>query len=170
MPKTYYMRAGDKPDRTPDRTPPFSLRLTKEERNTLERRAGSMPLASYIKSVLFAPDAQTYRARRKPPVADKKALADVLACLGASRLSNTLNQIAKAANIGDLYFDDETKRVLNRACIDIAAMRDMLMRALGYKTPASPPANALPLPKESVSQSFTRATVPHSAAGKRFGI
>lgn len=88
-----------------------------------------MPLASYIRSVLFPGDAPTYRARRKPPVADQKALADVLASVGASRLANNLNQLAKAANIGDLYFDEGTKRYLNRAAADIAAM---LMRALGY--------------------------------------
>ncbi|MEJ7925817.1 hypothetical protein WG908_03495 [Sphingobium sp. AN641] len=55
---TYHMREGEQPKRVP----PFSLRLTKEERTELERRAGSMPLASYIKSVLFAGDAPTYRA------------------------------------------------------------------------------------------------------------
>lgn len=166
MSGTYYMREGEQPRRVP----PFSLRLTKEERTDLERRAGPMPLASYIKSVLFAGDAPTYRARRKPPVADRKALADVLASLGASRLANNLNQLAKAANIGDLYFDEGIKRDLSRASADIAAMRDMLMLALGYKPqPASPP-NAPPPPKETVSQGFTRATAPSITNGKRFSI
>lgn len=163
---TYYMREGEQPKRVP----PFSLRLTKEERAELERRAGSMPLASYIKSVLFAGDAPTYRARRKPPVADRKALADVLACLGASRLANNLNQLAKAANIGDLYFDEGTKRDLGRAAADIAAMRDLLMRALGYKPQPAPSPDAPPPPKESVAQGFTRATAPSLTNGKRFSI
>lgn len=152
--KTYYMRDGDKPDRTP----PFSLRLTKQERQMLESRAGSMPLASYIKSVLFADNSPVYRKRRKPPVADQKALADVLACLGASRIPNNLNQLAKAANIGDLFFDEETKRRIARACDDISTMRLLLMRALGF-TPSDPPKN------ETVSQTFARTAAP-----KRFGV
>ena len=165
--RTYHMRDGE----PSSRIPPFSLRLTKEERAELERRAGSMPLASYIKSVLFAGDAPTYRARRKPPVSDRKALADVLACLGASRLAANISQLAKAANIGDLYFDEGTKRDLNRASADIAAMRDMLMRALGYpSTPRLRGTDPNPPPKESVAQGFTRAAVPSLTDGKRFGI
>lgn len=35
------------------RLPPFSLRLSFEERTKLERAAGDLPVASYIKSVLF---------------------------------------------------------------------------------------------------------------------
>lgn len=162
MTKTYYMRAGEKPERIP----PFSLRLTRSERAKLEDRAGSMPLASYIKSLIFAEDAAVYRKRRKGPVADTKALADVLACLGSSRIANNLNQLAKAANIGDLYFDDETKRLLARACEDVRAMRGLLMRALGLKETLVPPAN------ETVSQTFTRAAtqLPSEIQKKRFGL
>jgi hypothetical protein len=148
------MREGEKPERIP----PFSLRLTKEERRKLESRAGTMPLASYIKSLIFAEDAPTYRQRRKGPVKDQAALADALACLGASRIANNLNQLAHAANIGALIFDEETKRDIARAAEDIRAMRLMLMRALGMAV------DSQPKPKESVSQSFARA----SAKPKRF--
>lgn len=141
MAKTYYMREGEQP-----RPAPYSLRLTPEERTELEKRAGTMPLASYIKSVLFAADAPRYRRRRKGPVQDQKALADVLACLGASRVASNLNQLAKAANFGSLYFDEEAKRALVRACDDVQAMRGLLMAALGLKqadesAPASPSLN-----------------------------
>lgn len=159
MTKTYYMREGQKPERIP----PFSLRLTKDERAKLEDRAGSMPLASYIKSLIFADDAATYRKRRKGPVADHKALADVLACLGASHIAGNLNQLAKAANIGDLYFDEETKRLIARACDDIAAMRGLLMTALGLKIPHGPPAG------ETVTQTFARAAAD-AAAAKKFRL
>lgn len=159
MTKTFYMREDEKGPRIP----PFSLRLTREERAKLESRAGNLHLGAYIKSVLFADDAPTYRARRKGPVADQKALADVLACLGASRLSNNLNQLAKAANIGDLYFDEETKRLIAVACGDVKAMRQMLMRALGLKI-TEPPAN------ESVSQRFARQVGEPAPVKKRFGL
>lgn len=144
MTRKYYMREGQ------TRAAPFSLRLTLNERAALERCAGNMPLASYIKSVLFAEDAPKYRARRKGPVENAKALAEVLACLGSTRIANNLNQLAHAANVGNLLFDDETKRDLDRACDDIRVMRLLLMTALGMKVPDTPS-------PESTSQGFTRA-------------
>ncbi|MCB2062674.1 MAG: hypothetical protein KDE25_04295 [Novosphingobium sp.] len=163
--RTYYMREGEKPDRAP----PFSLRLTKTERAKLEARAGTMPLASYIKSLVFAEDAPTYRKRRKGPVEDRKAIVDVLAALGRSHLAVTMSHLAKAAEIGDLYFDEETKRLIARACDDIKAMRQMLMHALGLKS-SEPPAH------ETVAQSFARKAAPSEeraddpASKKRYGL
>lgn len=134
------------------REAPFSLRLSFEERAKLEHRAGSMPLSAYIKSLLFADDAPVYRQRRRVPDADEKLLAELLACLGASRLSNNLNQLAKAANSGSLYCDEGTKIALNRACDDVHAMRVLLMRGLGVQVD-EPEAEK---PKESTTQSFNR--------------
>lgn len=136
------------------REAPFSLRLTVEERERLVRYAGSMPLAAYIKSLLFPDDAPRYRKARRSRAADEKALAELLAILGASRISNNLNQLAKAANSGNLYFDHDTKLAIKRACDDVANMRLLLMRALGISTRNE---NA---PPESTSQSFTRAAMP----------
>lgn len=152
------------------RDAPFSLRLTFEERSRLERNAGSMPLGSYIKSLLFADDAAKYRKRRRVAEPDEKLLAEVLACIGASRISNNLNQLAKAANTGSLFCDDETKRDINRACADVHAMRELLLRALGVET------NGLGVVSESTSQSFARAAAkpkPTSEQGanpKRFTV
>jgi hypothetical protein len=145
MTKTYSMRVGQA------RLAPFSLRLTADERATLQRRAGTMPVATYIKSVLFGMEPPR-RSRARSPVRDHKALAEVLACLGASRIANNLNQLAKHANSGSLYFDRDTKHQLGSACGDIRAMRQLLMHALGIKLPAEPPA------EQSISQSFARAS------------
>jgi len=135
------------------REAPFSLRLSFEERVKLRHAAGDMPIAAYIKSLLFADNAPVYRTRGKTPVKDHKALAEVLACLGASRLSNNLNQLAKAANSGSLYFDRETKAQINAACGDIKVMRQLLMGALGMQLGGEP------LGEQSTSQSFARANV-----------
>ena len=67
------------------RLAPFSLRLTPEERSQLESQTGTMPLSSYIKSVVFAAEAPKYRKRRKPPVAEQQLLSEVLARLGQGR-------------------------------------------------------------------------------------
>lgn len=134
------------------REAPFSLRLSFEERARLKASAGAMPVASYIKSLLFADDAPVYRSRRRAPVRDDEALAQLLACLGASRIANNLNQLAKAANSGSFYFDRETKAQLAAACDDIRVMRQLLMHALGMNLAEEPKA------KQSASQSFARAS------------
>lgn len=134
------------------REAPFSLRLTFEERTRLRAAAGDFPIAAYIKSLLFADDAQAYRTRGKSPLKDHKALAEVLACLGASRIANNLNQLARAANSGSLYFDRETKAQIDAACGDIQVMRQLLMEALGMKL------NGEPAGQQSTSQGFARAT------------
>lgn len=144
------------------REAPFSLRLTFEERAKLERSAGSIPVSAYVKSLLFAEDAPHYRSRRKAPEADEKLLAEVLACVGASRIANNLNQLAKAANTGTLYFDADTKADIKRACDDINAMRHLLMRALGVGEERARPV------KESTSQAFVRAAAPPRPQAKRF--
>lgn len=132
------------------REAPFSLRLSFEERAELGKRAGDMPLSAYMKSLLFTEDAPSYRKRRKPAQADEKKLAEVLACLGASRISNNLNQLAKAANSGALHVDEDTRKSIHAACDDVRLMRLFLMEALGKKVEE-------PKPGESTSQSFARA-------------
>lgn len=134
------------------REAPFSLRLSFEERTRLKSAAGDLPIAAYIKSLLFADDAPVFSGRTRAPVKDHKALAEVLACLGASRIGNNLNQLAKAANSGSFYFDRETKAQISAACGDILVMRQLLMQALGMK------AEGEPAGRQSTSQSFARAS------------
>ncbi|WP_417674810.1 hypothetical protein [Pseudodonghicola sp.] len=116
------------------RPAPFSLRLTPQERSQLEAQAGPMPLASYIKSVVFAAEAPKYRRQRKPPVAEQQLLAEVLARLGSSRTASNLNQIAKHLNQGTLMLDEDLAADLHRAVAEVAWMRVTLMRALGGKS------------------------------------
>ena len=134
------------------REAPFSLRLTFDERTRLRQAAGDLPIAAYIKSLLFADDAPVYRTRGKAPVKDQKALAELLACLGASRIANNLNQLARAANSGSFYFDRESKAQIAAACGDIQVMRQLLMSALGMQLGGEP------LGSQSTSQSFARSS------------
>ncbi|WP_088343733.1 MULTISPECIES: hypothetical protein [Rhodomicrobium] len=119
------------------RPPPFSLRLTPEERQQLERRAAGTSLGAYIRACLFgegdANPAIKRRTRSKFPVKDHKALAHVLSQLGASRLASNLNQLAKAVNTGSLPVSPETESDLQAACRDIRAIKHMLMTALGIQ-------------------------------------
>lgn len=117
--------------RTP---PPFSLRLTFEERARLEQEAGDMPLGTYIRSRLFD-NPVTDRPPRKPkrPVKDHQALASLLGELGKSRIANNLNQLAKAANSGSLPLTPETEKSLREACAGVQWLRVTLMQALGLQ-------------------------------------
>ncbi len=113
------------------RTPPFSLRLTFEERQKLEALASGDALGSYIKSVVFNEAAKPAKRRHLHPVKDQAALTQVLAQLGQSRLANNLNQLAKLANLGSLPMTPDVESALIEAVRDVAAMRQAIIRALG---------------------------------------
>ena len=113
--------------------PPFSLRLTPEERAQIEKDAAGMSLGAYIRSCLFDSSVPKRRVRNKFPVKDHQELAKVLGKLGRSRLANNLNQLAKAMNRGTLEITPETEQVIHDACSDIRWMRHILMAAMGLR-------------------------------------
>lgn len=113
--------------------PPFSLRLTFEERAKLERDAAGLALSEYIRSRLFGNDVSPRRTRGRFPVKDHEALARVLAALGASRVASNLNQLARAANTGSLPVTPDTETALAEACESVAEMRAALLQGLGME-------------------------------------
>lgn len=129
------LRSSPDHDRLEDIPRPFSLRLTQAQRQELETRASGMPLGEYIRTQLFAGQTAARPVNRRPnkPVKDHAALAEVLAKLGASRLASNMNQLARAANSGALPVTAETEAELRTACRGIAAMKAMLMTALGHR-------------------------------------
>lgn len=126
----------EKPHRKPEEREksrhgaPFSLRLTKEERQALDALADGMPLGAWIKDALLARDIRP-RTRGRRPVKDREALAKLLGLLGQSRLSQNINQLAKAVHTGSLPVNADVHRALLEACAGIRAMRDALLSALG---------------------------------------
>jgi hypothetical protein len=117
---------------------PFSLRLTFEERARLERDSAGMSLGAYIRGRLFGENVAPRKARGNTPVKDHQALGRVLGALGGSRLSQNLNQLAKAVNTGSLPVTPETERDLREACVAVAVLRAELMRALGASAGGEP--------------------------------
>ena len=116
------------------RTPPFSLRLTFEQRARLEQEAAGSSLSAYIHERLFGTEAPPARRKRgKSPVRDQQAIAELLAKLGQSRLSSNLNQLARLANMGALPVTPETETAIIEAAEDVAAMRKLLIEALGLE-------------------------------------
>lgn len=112
--------------------PPFSLRLSADERARLKREAGSMPLGAYIRSRLLA-GAEIPRRRLRQPARDDARLGQILGALGQSRIANNLNQIAHAANLGALALTPEQAANLREGCQAVRAMRNDLLRALGLE-------------------------------------
>ena len=116
----------------PKTPPPFSLRLSAEERARLEAEAGSQPLGAYIRFRLLGDHAIKRRLSRRPHL-DQTTAARLLSELGKSRLSSNLNQLARAANIGTLDVDLEIARDLQDAFEAVREMRTALIAALGVK-------------------------------------
>ena len=149
-------------DRRTKRQAPFSLRLSFEERVNLERLAAGESLSSFIKRHVFTDEGQRNAAppakRGKAPVKDHILLGQVLAALGRSRLSQNLNQLAKATNTGTLPLTDEVERELKEACSDVEAMRSALMAALGMNTGGGEAAKS-----KSPTRSFIRSTADTGA-------
>ena len=108
--------------------PPFSIRFTEAERARLERDAGALSIAAYMRLKLFAGD-KPPPTRRKPtrkkyvPSAELAVLGEMLGGLGKSRLASNVNQLAKAANMGALPVTPEVENELSEACAAIQNMR-----------------------------------------------
>jgi hypothetical protein len=129
--------AAANPKKKP-REAPFSLRLSFEEKALLRAAANGVPLGAYIKAKLFDEPLEKVRRRNTNPVKDHEALGRVLGALGKSRLSQNLNQIARAANMGSLPVSPELEDELRQACADVEALRKELLRALGSLSEGGP--------------------------------
>lgn len=122
----------------PKYPPPFSIRFTFEERAKLDAERGRSSLAVHIRKRLFGDDATPRKKPGNSPVKDAEALGRVLGALGGSRLSNNLNQLAKAVNTGSLPVTPETEANLVEACQEVKTLRADLLRALGKLPGPSP--------------------------------
>ncbi|WP_171136498.1 hypothetical protein [Ruegeria sp. HKCCC1038] len=118
--------------------PPFSIRFTFEERARLDAERGRHSLAAHIRERLFGDDASVRKKPGNTSVGDAEALGRVLAALGNSRLSQNINQLAKAVNTGSLPVTPETEADLTAACEEIRELRLELMRALGKSSGVAP--------------------------------
>jgi len=131
-------RASAKKADEPNYPPPFSIRFTFEERAKLDAERGRRPVSAHIRECLFGDDATPRRKSGKSPVKDGEALGRLLGALGGSRLSNNLNQLAKAVNTGSLPVSPATEADIVAACEEVKALRADLLRALGKAPGVSP--------------------------------
>jgi len=112
------------------RFPPFSLRLSFDERAQLEQAAGNMALGAYIREKLLTTPEERKHVRQKP-IEDRKMLAQLLSVIGKAHLANNLNQLAKAVHTGSLNVTPDTERMIRESYAEIMWMRTILIEALG---------------------------------------
>jgi hypothetical protein len=109
------------------RTSHITVRLTPDERRTLDayaERAG-LTAGSYLRQVLLG--APTPRQIRRPPI-ERRELGRLLGELG--RVGNNINQLARAVNSGEEVEVTE----LTEAMASLAPVRHAILLALG-RTP-----------------------------------
>lgn len=126
-----------------EKAKPFSIRLTEKEKAFLKEKAAGVPIGKFIRSLILDENIRDRTAKRQYPIRDGKALGQVLGLLGQSHLSNNLNQLAKAANLGALPVTIETEVDLKQACAAVTEMRRLLLVALGIRTLGDGTENAL---------------------------
>jgi uncharacterized protein (UPF0261 family) len=121
--------------KTPKRLAPFTMRLTPQKRQKLERWANDagMSLAGYVKYCIFDRGVSVPKARGKNPSKDEKALAQILAMLGESKIASSLNQLAEAAESGSLPVNLDTEAAIKVSYAAIIEMRSLLIKALGLE-------------------------------------
>jgi hypothetical protein len=109
----------------------LSVPVSPAQWSELVRRAGAMPIAAYVRAILF-PANDNRRATRirtkAPPGA--AALTSILAKLGGADIRRNLDDMARLARLGALPLTPETEAALMQACRDVAAIKSLLMRAL----------------------------------------
>ncbi len=119
-------------EETDDYTVPFSLRLTRAQRQQLDEDAGSKSMGEYVRSRLFTNPTPLKHAFRRP-VQNEQALTQMLGALGKGRLSSNLNQIAKAIHTGSYPASPETETAILAACAEVSDIRASVLEALGYE-------------------------------------
>lgn len=121
----------------PKPPPPFSIRLTHEERARLKRKAGKLPLGAFIRRELLgeevAPRKPQHLRKPRQPTMDQAMLARLLGMFGQSELGRSMIALALAAQSGALPVTPEVSEKLAAACNDIREMRTALIEALNLK-------------------------------------
>ncbi|MEO1188923.1 MAG: hypothetical protein AAFW60_07615 [Pseudomonadota bacterium] len=86
-------------------------------------------MSAYIRRRLF--DDPAPRRKVRMPGGDEQRMAQVLAVLGQSGISESLLELAYSAKIGALVLTKDNEEALHSACAAVQAMRADLIAALG---------------------------------------
>lgn len=111
----------------------LSVPLTPEQKDDLLRRAGTKPVSTYARDVLFpANDNKPIRRLRRLKKREELA-ASLLAQLGKCEAANSLREIARGVRLGIITITPETDAALRDAARNISVTAQTALRALGVK-------------------------------------
>lgn len=116
-------------------SPAFSIRLSKEERASLDAAAGDMPIGTYIRSRLFDTPSPRRHPRKYRPDIDRAALNKLLRELGRQHIASNLNRIMKAIEDGDLEIDEKLEMELRGFRADLRVLMRGIKKAMGNELP-----------------------------------
>lgn len=130
---SFNQTAAAKPSKS-KRLAPFSIRLSETERARLAIEAAGAPLGAYIKSKVLGEIPEGRKRRKGLTIKDREALAQALALLGRSELYRSLQDMARAAEIGALALTPETEAELLSTLKLVAEIRSAILEALGHRS------------------------------------
>ena len=121
----------------PKPPPPLSVRFSLEEHQVLKRKAGKLPISTYVRRAALGEDIckrdMRPARRRHQASADHEMIGRALGELGSARLGQNFSCIANALRNGVIEVSPETEAELKDACAAVFEMRDALISALGVK-------------------------------------
>lgn len=123
-----------KPSRGRNATSIISLRLTADERATLEQACRGHSLSAYVRQRLFQNSNEHPTGElRLSPQARQQLLARILMRLGELGLASKLSELSDAARVGILDASPETERLLSDLLKELHELRRDLLKALGLR-------------------------------------
>lgn len=126
------------PDKRPQKTTAkprvlLSVPLTPEQKMDLVRRAGTKPISTYARGVLFAANDNPKPSRIRSRKSREQIAATTLAQLGKSDVAASLREIARGVQLGTIVVTPETDAALRSAAANVSAAAQAALRALGVK-------------------------------------
>jgi hypothetical protein len=113
----------------------LTLRVSSAERNRWDKAADELGLSTgkYIRTALASDEVQHKLSRLLAKQHSRKDYPIILHALGKSRLTSNLNQLAYAANIGNVEFTPDVAAQINEAYEVILYIRTLLIKGAGGK-------------------------------------
>ncbi|MEM9279992.1 MAG: hypothetical protein AAGA76_15605 [Pseudomonadota bacterium] len=108
----------------------LTLRFKPDEYAVLKAKAGDKPLSTFVRATVLETATIRRKKAKAAPIIDHKAIAQILALLGQHELVQAFKDSGRDTDSGVKPADDET-RLLLKECRDLlAAIHNLLMRAL----------------------------------------
>lgn len=111
----------------------LSVPLTPAQKMDLLRRAGTKPISTYARDVLFVANDNPRPSRIRSRKSREVMAATLLAQLGKSEVARSLREIARGVDLGIIVVSPDTDTALREAAANVDAAAKAALRALGVK-------------------------------------